>query len=519
MNKVSKSDWTRRFEETVDQRTRTLPPTWIANVASEEPLSEWGDAVHESGHHRAVARELVHLLEQAREMAIVSSYLLADEGLEDALLDAANRGVRVYVLLASEARLGREPGEGEFDQKVLAGHKAMLQRLGGHVLFRTAGHFHAKLLLIDPDSAPAGLLLTANLTREALERNEELAVSLTPAEVREARGYLAWALWEVAEHELLDDKDFRVAKPLGRVPHPEIGSTVVATTHQTNGVRDAALELIGNAKMSIIVSSFGWDENHEVVRRLRERAREGLDVTVLARLRRTAMPALIALAEAGAKVHGFRWLHAKAIMIDGEVGMVMSANLEPHGLDQGFELGVRLTGERVRELERRLVVWSQRAPWRLDLTPELGAIRGNAHVWVGGELREVKVTETMELDLGEVIAESADRLDAPRPGIPEDGSLPHLAHELRCSWRVAAPKLSPQAKEVFQPTQEDTDAGQKGKSKQTKPRSYAPSVFRESSGEKRLLIAVRSPNELPQADQLQRELKADEIVVLGGGTS
>ena len=98
----------------------------------------------------------------------MSSFLLADKGVEDALLATAKRGVRVYVLLASEARLGKEESEGEFDKKVLELHKQMLTRLGGHVLFRSAPHFHAKVVVVDPEKSPAGILLTAVASARAL---------------------------------------------------------------------------------------------------------------------------------------------------------------------------------------------------------------------------------------------------------------------------------------------------------------------------------------------------------------
>ena len=84
------------------------------------------------------------------------------------------------------------------------------------------------------------------------------------------------------------------------------------------------------------------------------RARQGVSLTVLARVRPRAMPALVALAEAGARVLGFKWLHAKALWADSGRGLVMSANLEKHGLDGSFELGVRLDGERAEELRTRL---------------------------------------------------------------------------------------------------------------------------------------------------------------------
>ncbi|TOM07229.1 hypothetical protein CGH84_24310, partial [Vibrio parahaemolyticus] len=64
------------------------------------------------------------------------------------------------------------------------------------------------------------------------------------------------------------------------------------------------------------------------------------------------------MVEAGAKVFGFKWLHAKAIWNEHNHGMIMSANLQEHGLDTGFELGVLLNGDRAKQLKECLVALS-----------------------------------------------------------------------------------------------------------------------------------------------------------------
>lgn len=495
------SKWKKTFVEVVDQRQLELPPAWAPTHVSATTRSERGRAIYESGRGREMANAVVSLLARAQEKAVVSSFLLADKEVEDAILGTAGRGVRVYVLLASEARLGREESEGEFDKRVIEQHKAMLTRLGGHVLFRSAPHFHAKVVVIDPDTRPTGILLTANLTSEALERNDELAVTLRADEVVEVTDYLKWAMWESAEHELVDPRDrFKATCPLGKLPHPAGASTIVATTAKANSVRDELLRLIDGARNQIVVSSFGWDADHEVVMRLGARAREGVEVTVLARVRPSSMAALLALVEAGAAVFAFRWLHAKAIWTDAGQALVMSANLQPDGLDHGFELGVRLADDRAQEVLERLATWTNAAPWRLLPRPKLGEISGAAKLWHRGQLVDVEVKGSADVDLGVVTAGSADALEAPIPSMPASGDLPRLAHELRCSWVVAAPALAPKSKERRQPA-----AGKE------QPQPYTPPVFREPSG--RLVVAVRSPQELEHARAVLAEVGAATIVV------
>ena len=503
---MTASVWKKQFSEVVDKRDERLPPAWLTTGAAPGPRGERGRDVHLSGPGRVVANDVIKLLEKATEKAVVSTFLLADGDIEHALFSAAQRGVRVYVLVASEARLGREEPQGEFDKKVFEQHTAMLHRLGGHVLFRTAQYFHAKVVIIDPGAHVRGMLLTANLTAEALERNEEIAISLTPDQANEVTEYLKWAMWEYAEHEFIDPKDrLKSVQPLGRVPHPAPSASIVATTSVTQSIRDEALRLIASANNQIVVSSFGWDKDHEIVRRLCGRARDGLDVVALARIRPSSMPALRALVDAGAKVLGFEWLHAKAIWVDTQQALVMSANLQADGLDTGFELGVRLTGSGAGEIFERLAQWGEGARWRLAAAPSLREATGKVGLWDGNRLEEVEVMPSATVNLGSVTAASAHDLQATQPPRPAQSALPPLAHEIRYTWTVVAPGLAEKSTEIQKPAE--------GKQP---PISYAPQVFREPAG--RLVVAVRSPAELARARDVMTEVDAEAIVVADGST-
>ena len=492
--------WTKECTRVIDQRDFRMPPTWVSRQREPAGQLELGREIHVPGKARELAKRVTALIASARQKAIISSFLIADREVEAAILEAANRGVRVYVMLASEARLDREPGDGEFEQRVLAEHKDMLSRLGGCVLIRSAPHFHAKLVLVDPDANPVGMLLTANLTREALRRNEELAVVLRPEEVKEAAELLRWAMWEGAEHELVDPGNFRSVKPLGAVDHPAPLPQVLATTSSATQLREEAVDLIDSASRELIVASFGWAADHPVVERLCARARQGLSLTVLARTRPRAMPALVALAEAGARVLGFKWLHAKALWADSDRALVMSANLEKHGLDDGFELGLRLEGKRAEELRTRLERWSSQAAWELRLAPALGEVAGAVRVWHEGKLLDRDVKPRLPVDLGEVTVASALDMKAPAPHPPHINGLPQSAHELECRWLVRAPELHPMAGEVTQPASD----------KKAEPTPYKPPVFKEPGG--KLVVAVQSPEEIPNARQLAEEIGAAVVV-------
>jgi cardiolipin synthase len=433
----------KRHQRVIDQRHEILPPTWCPRPAAGAEAPIQVGRVRRSDPSRRTAHAIVKALDGAVEVVVVMSFLLADEPIEQALLRAAKRGVRVYVLLATETRLDREPREdSEFEQAALAQHKAMLDKLAGWVLLRSAPGYHAKVVLVDPAKNGAGFLLTSNLTREALTQNEELAVELTAAECKAVWRHLAWAMWEAAEHELLEPRRLLpIAGPSGLVPRPHDTENVVVTPMEAGTLRSTVLARIRSARESIVVASFGWGLGHEVLEALTEKAAAGVSVTVLARIRRTVMPALLSLAESGARVLGYRLLHAKALLVDDRDALLMTANLEEHGLDDSFELGVHLDAERSAGVAAILRAWKDNAPFELRPAPRLGEILGDAEVWAEERLIPFRVVASETRGLPDVAAGAAG---PPEPLVPRGrNGLPAPAHEIVATWDVVAPRAAP----------------------------------------------------------------------------
>ncbi len=447
-------------------------------------------------------------------MLVLCTFLLADNDVEQATLEAEERGVRVYCLIAAEARLDREDPEGEFDKKVLAQHKAMLKKLAGRVMFRTSSSFHAKVVLADPFTSIAnGVLLTANLTTDAMKRNEELLLQLELQEVKQLAGYLKWAIWEAAEHESIESGEFRAVKPLSHISDPKIELPVVATTSCSRQIANEALAMIERAQAEILVSCFGWDLDHPVVQALAKKAKSGIPVTVFARIRPASMPALEFLTQSGARIYGFKWLHAKALVVDGQQAMVMSANLQEHGLDKGFELGVMFDDVRLEELKHTLAYWQSAAKWELKTGGTVGDVVGLVQIWDGKAFSDANIESQMHLTLKDVEASSAETLTAAMPELPSSGKLPHLAHELKCQWNVVAPSLAKGAKPKLRKFPAEQLSQGKATQKQSEPKSvpYDPPAFTEAGG--RVVVAIKSPRQLSSAMQLKAELNASAIVV------
>ena len=148
---------------------------WVSNnpPPSLSSVDITSEGIHQSNEQETMIAHVVRAIRSAREVICVSTFIFQRTRITDELLKAAQRGIRVYMLTASENRLEKETDDmSEFDRKVIAEHKELLNEFAANILVRTAGHFHSKFILIDPTiSAPKGFLFTANLTVRALTKN------------------------------------------------------------------------------------------------------------------------------------------------------------------------------------------------------------------------------------------------------------------------------------------------------------------------------------------------------------
>lgn len=496
-----------------------LPPAWLRRA----PTSDDRDAIVDAGIYRVgpgrrLHGALKHTIETAREVVLIASFLLSDRDLADALVRAAERGVRVYVLTASEARLAKLPSEdNEFDARMIEEHKALLDRLVGRVLLRSAEHFHAKFVVADPSSSPRGFVTTANLNN-AIRENVELGLELPTKAAQGLAAWFSWAFWTEAERELVEKGRLAAVKePPARPRDPAKAAPIVTTTRSHQQIRDTALHLIQRAKRRIVVASYGLAADHPVVEALIARARAGVEVVVLTRPRPAVRDAVLRLAEAGARIFGHDKLHAKAIHTD--VGaMIMTANLEPHGLDHSFEVGVSLSagsllggGEQAAALGAILDEWIAAFPWQFAIGARPRDHRGE--VWFadkGARDPRANVVELIDITLPSLTAADALSVEATPP--PKQFPRPEplkIAHRVRYTWQVEPPRLPAKAvaEEQIEIRDEKTADGKTRKVEHRTP--YNPPVYRLG---KQRYVLLRDERDVAPARKLSAELQAIVVV-------
>jgi phosphatidylserine/phosphatidylglycerophosphate/cardiolipin synthase-like enzyme len=265
----------------------------------------------------------------------LSVYILSEPRIIEHLCQAAKRGVRVRVMLEEQPF-----GGGGAQVETMATLEALgieVRWSGSQLRFS-----HAKYMVVDSSVA---LVMTQNLTTSAFTANREFAVITTePAEVEQAQEVFDrdW------EHVDIDDPD---------------GPLILSPTNS----RARLLELIAGAERSIdlyaevirddeFVAALGAAEERGVAVRLI--VDQSIDEGTQEQASR--------LFEMGVEIRiaSSLYIHAKLMVIDGEMAVVGSQNPTPTSLDDNREVSMVVDDEAV--LQRCSLIferdWQRAAP-------------------------------------------------------------------------------------------------------------------------------------------------------------
>jgi phosphatidylserine/phosphatidylglycerophosphate/cardiolipin synthase-like enzyme len=316
-------------------------------------------------------------LAQTKQTAIVCSFLLARDTLLDAAEKAHRRGARTY-WLTCDTRVSKmfDPyvNPARAAQDLALRHEFSLMLDDCVVRF---GPFHAKFILIDPTTPDrAGWLTSANLIAEAADQNVEAIVKLSPREVALAYEVTRHVFWHESQTEVISEGNLASlpGSPSFSLPTPD-AELLWTVGNKAHPLRQAAGEIVDGARRSLTLAGYTWQQNHPLLAKVAKQAKAGVEVTIFVRetsdLTRSPRKTLNVLLEAGAKVYSVPGLHAKFLLSESD-GLMGTANFAAKGLDEGFEVGLRLKGDRL-EQAREALAWMQAAATEeVVFCPEIG---------------------------------------------------------------------------------------------------------------------------------------------------
>ena len=499
-------------EKIIDFRAESLGAGWLRRCPTvPETTEQPGAEVFRTGPQGLFRNALVQSLNGASEVALVCSFLLSDKFLAAAILDAAQRGVRVYVLTAAEDKVSKTLADDEqFEQRMVEEHKQLLAQLAGKAMLRSAEHLHAKFLVVDPGNPQKAhaWLSTANFNK-ALVDGIELGVKLLGDDARALAEYFQWAFWCETQHELQGKNRLSSVKPMQpSAPPKPVSDTVIATLKDSWCLRQRVISMIQAARHEILVASYSIAADHAAMDALVQAAQRGVQVTLLTRPRPAVAPAVARLASTqGTSILAHDKLHAKALVVDGQV-LVFFFNLRTPPLYTRFEVAVLLSSQPSKLVEKTLRDWLKTFPWVYAAAAQRGDHLGD-FCPAESPLRDVKsVTALWAMPaLPPIVATDALKLDeAPPPNIqapkPPANQLPQ---QVKVSWTVQAPRLPKGAVERFRESEKEEKTPD-GKVKKIKTRvPYEPRLFDHRN---QAYVLLSQPDQETRVRQRAAELNA-----------
>jgi len=317
---------------------------------------------------------LLQAIDGARESIRLKIYLITQNAIVDALGQAVQRGVDVRVIIEEEPYGGGE-------SNALA--KQALEAAGVDVRARPGAfvYSHEKSLVVDDRRA---IIMTHNLTNSSFNRNREyMAIVEDPAVVAEVARVFD-ADWERVEPDL--SRSLLVWSPVNSRPRLEA--------------------LVESAQVSLDVEHTSLLDEH-ILGLLADAAQRGVRV-------RVTTPAILdpsewewepvsKLAAAGVAIRFLDdpYVHAKAIVVDGQVAMIGSQNLTANSLENNRELGIVFDDPAaVNRLARVFLQdWNNAEPW--------GGPQPTATLPAGGILRWDQAADY----LGQTVTVEGDVVD------------------------------------------------------------------------------------------------------------
>ena len=293
---------------------------------------------------RTLQQKCLELIKGAKEFVCISSFLFENNTqLCQELYNLSKKGIRIYLLLASQLLLDRVKDDME-DHKNIKSHIQFLNEAGQGYMFIRSGEVHSKFILIDPKREHSkGILLTANITKRALEINNEIGVELDSHQVNELFKQFLYGFYGEKTTEYRFNKITKKAKlePINPVPiNLEKGTDIIWTTNQSKLIAETIerfLETIDKEEILISCWNFVLDNNisKQILTKINEKSK------ILLPRSPKNYDAISQLLEKGAKIRCNYLQHAKFIMTNDKA-LLFSSNLESQGLERGFESGIIL---------------------------------------------------------------------------------------------------------------------------------------------------------------------------------
>jgi cardiolipin synthase A/B len=336
----------------VDQRRKRLrvpavfprlPPKSVTTGGSEVTVYTYGEDLY---------RDMLGAIRQARQQIFFETFIwkadTVGHAFKKALIDAADRGVDVYVVFDEFANLVVPRSFFKLPPNIKVRRHPLVT--SGFRVQRNSGRNHRKLLVVDNDVAFLGGYNIGSLY--ATDWRDTHA-RLTGDVVWDMRNAFIdyWNLWAGRRHKPLPDSG---------TPnwHPEIRVHRNVPRNATYPIRGMYLEAIDRATRHIYFTHAYLIPDDDMVRALIRAARRGVDVRIIVPAESNHIVAdwlsrgyYVRLLRGGVRLFLYRgaMVHAKTATIDGRWTTIGTANIDRLSLLGNYEINIEVVNEGVAQ--------------------------------------------------------------------------------------------------------------------------------------------------------------------------
>lgn len=345
-NKIS--DQIKTSKSIVIENTHLINYCFMQNELTQKSKFYWShladSKINANIGQRTIHQKCIDLIKDAKEIVCISSFLFENNTeLCKELYNVSKRGIRIYLLLASQVLLDKIRDDVEVHENMKS-HVQFLNEAGQGYMFIRSGEIHSKFILIDPKSEDSkGILLTANITKRALEINNEIGIELNSHQTKELYDQFLYGFYgeNTTEYRFNNTAKSAYLEPISPVPiNLEKGTDIIWTTNQSKLIAESIenfLEMM--TEEEILISCWNLvldnDISNKILKKVNKKSK------ILLPRRSKNYEAISQLLEKGANIRCNTLQHAKFIM-NSDVALLFSSNIESQGLEKGFESGIIL---------------------------------------------------------------------------------------------------------------------------------------------------------------------------------
>lgn len=305
-----------------------------------------------------ITEELLSLIANAQKNIKIGNFIFEYQDVIEGLKDAMEKDVAVFIL--------SNPGnENEDGYKSHLNNLIQLTSLGAHV--RYLDDLHAKFVICDDSS---GIVTSANNNQTSLALNSETGVTIQEQDAEQLamvfnKLFLNADITQLSNDGLTRVKSRQSSREFMIDETSLLASNIRITLNskkKTNlegkavtHLYDEIINIIDGAKKECFIVTWHFscvgNKLTRFVNSIEKAVKRGVKITFYSNAYDTSysqsvnnQPSLMRLSRISDEIYGDNNNHSKCVITES-AGIVFSANIDPIGLETGFEVGVILSEE------------------------------------------------------------------------------------------------------------------------------------------------------------------------------